>query len=96
MDQSLKQLFNPLLNAFKQHSATIITVTVAILIGVAVVRLYQIVITSTERGVEGYTATSKADNNFNKKIIDRVNNLRTITDSNAPLDFPNRPSPFVE
>lgn len=96
MDQSLKQLVDPLVKTLKQYHTTIITVAIALLIGVAIIRLYQIVVVSTEKNVEGYRATPKANDNFNKKTIDRVNSLRTITDSDAPLDFPNRPSPFVE
>jgi hypothetical protein len=96
MDQSLNRFFTPLVSGIKQYHTTILTIVIAIVIGVAVVRLYQVVIVSTDKGVEGYAPTQKADATFDQKTIDRVKNLKTASDTSDNLTFPKRPSPFVE
>lgn len=96
MDQSLKQLVAPVAKLFKQYHTTIITVIVALLLSLAIFRLYQIVIISAEKGVEGYSPTSKANGTFDQKTIDKIDNLKTPDQNGAPLKLPARQSPFVE
>lgn len=96
MDQSLKQFISPLNKAFRQYHTTIAIVIVAIIVALAVFRLYQIVTVSNETGVDGYQPTSKTSGTFDQPTIERVDNLRTSTESDAPLQFPDRQSPFVE
>lgn len=96
MEQTLKNTIAPLVHAVKQYHATIVTVIIAVLISIAVFRLYQIVTISFETGVNGYAPTPKASSNFDQKTIERIDDLKSINDSNSALVFPNRPSPFVE
>ena len=96
MDQSLTELLRPLTRVVKQYHTTIMTIVIAILIGLAVFRLTQIFTISTEKGVEGYQPVSKADGNFDQKTIDRIDDLKSSTDKKTSLDFPRRSSPFSE
>lgn len=96
MDQSLNQFFNPIVRSIKRYHMSIATVAIAVVIAVGIIRLYQLVALSTERGVEGYAPTQKADASFDQATIDRINNLKTADDTNDSLTFPKRPSPFAE
>ena len=96
MDQSVSQLFNPIIRGIKQYHTSVATVIIAIVVAAAVIRLYQLVALSSIKGVEGYAPTQKVDASFDQKTIDRVNSLKTVDDTNDTLAFPKRPSPFVE
>lgn len=96
MDQSLKQFIHPLAKSIKLYHTTIVTVIVAVLIALAIFRLYQIVLISSEKGVEGYMPTPQANATFDQKTIDRIDNLKTANESDSALKFPRRASPFVE
>lgn len=96
MDQNLKNLTAPIGKVTKQYHTTIAIVVVSLLIALSVFRLYQVVMISSEKGVDGYAPTPKASSTFDQKTIDRVDNLRMATENETPLEFPARQSPFVE
>lgn len=96
MDQSLSQFFSPVAKAFRQYHTTIVIVVVAIVASLAIFRLYLVVAMSTETGVEGYQPTARASGSFDQPTIDRIENLRTSNETETPLQFPARKSPFVE
>lgn len=96
MQQSLDQALKPLVVALKQYGTTIIFVLLAVLVGAAIFRLSMIVSLSSQAGIDGYTPVSKANAIFDQKTINRVDNLRTPSESEADLKFPSRQSPFVE
>ena len=96
MQQSLDQAVKPIVGAIKQYHTTIVFVILAVLVGLAVFRLSLIVSLSTEKGVDGYTPISKANASFDQKTIDRIDNLRTPSESENQLTFPTRANPFVE
>jgi len=96
MQRSLDQAIKPIINVVKQYHTTIVVVLLATLVGFAVFRLSLIVSLSTERGVDGYTPIAKANASFDQKTIDRIDNLRTPSESESQLKFPARTNPFVE
>lgn len=96
MDKSIQQLTKPALTAFKLHHATIAIVILAIAAGVAVFNLYQVVMISSQTGVDGYVPTAKANGSFDKKTIERIEGLKTANEGSSQLQFPTRVSPFVE
>lgn len=96
MDQSLQQFFSPLAKAFRQYHTTIVIVVLSVVVGLAVFSLYQVIIVSTQVGVEGYQPTVRTSDSFDQPTIDRVENLRTSNETETPLQFPTRQSPFVE
>lgn len=96
MDKSLQQLTKPTVTTFKQHHATIAIVILAIIVGLAVFSLYQVVMISSQAGVDGYVPTAKANGNFDKKTIERIEGLKTASEGSDQLQFPARVSPFVE
>lgn len=96
MDQNLSHFFSPIANAFRQYHTTIVIVIVAVVASLAVFRLYLVVDMSTKEGVEGYQPTARASDKFDQPTIDRIENLRTSNEAEAPLQFPTRQSPFVE
>lgn len=96
MDQSLKQFFIPASNILKQYHTTIAIVVIALVMILAIFRLYQVVSISTETGVEGYMPTPKANASFDEKTIDRIDGLKSSAEDRPPLQFPARQSPFVE
>lgn len=96
MQQSLDQAVKPIVNAVKQYHTTIVFVILALLVGLAVFRLSLIVTLSGEKGVDGYTPISKANASFDQKTIDRIDNLRTTSETESQLKFPSRANPFVE
>lgn len=96
MDPSIKKIIQPFSNFIRKYHVTIVIAFIAILVASAIFRYYTIVITSTTNGVEGYSSEAKANDNFDQKTIERINSLKTTTDASEPLEFPSRPSPFVE
>ncbi len=96
MQQSISQLTKPITRSFERHHSTIAIVIVSLLLCLAIFRLFTITLISNEKGVDGYAPVSKINGNFDQKTIDRIDNLRTSGDSNDPLKFPARKSPFVE
>lgn len=96
MQKSLDQSLKPLIKAFKQYHSTIVFVILAALVGIAVFGLSMTVSLSSQTGVDGYVPVSKANASFDQKTIDRIDDLRTPTESDADLKFPSRQSPFVE
>ena len=96
MDQSLQQITKPLSRLLQEYHLTIVVVVVAIVVGAAIFQLYQIVVISTSTGVDGYAPTSKANAQFDQSTIDAITELKSVSESDQPLKFPTRPSPFVE
>lgn len=96
MDKSLQQITKPGIVALKQHHATIIIVILAVALSLAIFSLYQVVMISNQTGVDGYTPTAKANGNFDKKTIERIEGLKTASEGSDQLQFPTRTSPFVE
>jgi uncharacterized membrane protein len=96
MNQSLTEFKRPITRIFKMYHTTIMTIIIALLIGAGIFRLSIVFTLSTEKGVEGYTPVSKANGNFDQKTINRIDDLKSSTDSTTALEFPSRPSPFTE
>ncbi len=96
MQQSLDPIIKPVVSIFKLYHTTIVLVVLATLVGLAIFQLSLIVGLSGEKGVDGYTPVSKANASFDQKTIDRIDNLRTPSESEGQLKFPARPNPFVE
>lgn len=96
MDKSLSEALKPILTGLKQYHATIAIVVLSIVVALAIFRLYQVVTISGETGVDGYVPTAKANGNFDKKTIERIEGLRTSNEGVDQLQFPTRTSPFVE
>jgi len=95
MDISLNLIKKSLANFIHRFHVTIFVIVVLGSLVVVVLLLNNVIIRSSEQG--DYVPTSSAPSSFDQATIDRIEQLKSRTDTSSPLDLSKgRINPFVE